>query len=141
MPASNPENIWKFVEPTGFCWLWSGSTTTNIKYTGYGRLGFQRKIHFAHRRVYELLVGPIPEGHELDHLCKITCCVNPDHLEPVIPRENKLRSFGITGAFARRTHCKWGHEYTPDNTHIRKGGGRVCRKCDTAEGRRLRGAK
>jgi hypothetical protein len=86
----------------------------------------------AHRLAYELLVGPIPDGLTLDHLCRTRNCINPWHLEPCTLKENQLRSPVIN---ANKTHCRNGHEYTEENTrhYVRKGGAkmRTCRKCDS----------
>ncbi len=78
--------------------------------------------------MYEQLVGPIPPGLHLDHLCRNTSCVNPDHLEPVTVAENVLRGVGITAQNAQRTHCRRGHKFTAQNTY-RHGGKRHCRIC------------
>ena len=85
------DRFWPKVEFTGFCWNWTAGTSAK----GYGcfRLGgHDGKRTSAHRVAYELLVGPIPDGLELDHLCRNRRCVNPDHLEPVTGDENKRRS-------------------------------------------------
>lgn len=122
--------FWSKVEPTGFCWNWTGKTSEK---TGHGRFNPERtKSVAAHRFAYELLVGPIPEGLDLDHLCRHPPCVNPDHMDPVTNRENVLRGFGITAMQARQTHCVRGHEFTPENTHITKRGMRHCRTCSRA---------
>jgi len=112
-------------EPTG-CWFWTGQTITNgYGVTASGRRGARR---LAHRLAYELLIGPIPSGLDLDHLCRIRLCVNPTHLEPVTRRENLRRGMGGT-----HTHCRRGHdvsvsgiyEYT-DHQGARY---RFCRAC------------
>lgn len=77
-------------EVTGFCWLWKGKLQD-----GYGAQGWEGKTWAAHRLVYTLLMGEIPEGLDLDHLCKVRHCVNPDHLEPVTRGENIRRSKNI----------------------------------------------
>lgn len=83
----------------------------------------------AHRVVYEQVVGPIPDGLVLDHLCRVRCCCNPDHLEPVTHIENIMRGAGTGAANAVKTHCKNGHEFTVENTYERPTGGRACRTC------------
>jgi len=114
------------VSPSG-CWLWTGPVDSR----GYGRHG----APLAHRLVYEILIGPIPNDMELDHLCRIPRCVNPSHLEPVTHAENVRR--GEVGAINRArqkalTVCKRGHEFTPENTRIDRRGDRSCRECSRA---------
>lgn len=76
-----------------------------------------------------LLVGPIPQGLHLDHLCRNTRCVNPDHLEPVTPKVNNSRGFSPSAKRGKMTQCKNGHEFTDANTRIDKMGRRCCRQC------------
>ena len=107
------------------CWIW----TTSLNPDGYGRVWFDGKTRSPHRVVYELLVGPIPAGLELDHLCRNRPCVNPAHLEPVTHGENMRR--GLHG-YALRTLCKSGrHDITdPANIHLDPATGRRrCRPC------------
>lgn len=113
------------------CWIWTG----RIDKYGYGRHSEQR---LAHRMVYERLVGPIPPGMTLDHICHdpLVCdggtsclhrrCVNPEHLELATRIDNQRRSRP-----AMKTHCKHGHEFTPENTYQRpdREARRVCRAC------------
>lgn len=108
------------------CWLWLGS----IDKCGYGRFWVGDRLDGAHRFAWELFIGPIPEGYELDHLCRVTHCVNPAHLEPVTHRENMGR-----GVKASQTHCIHGHEFTPANTVRRPNGTRACRACANARRR------
>jgi hypothetical protein len=75
-----------------------------------------------------LLVGPIPEGKQLDHLCRNRACINPEHLEPVTAKENILRGESFSAKNARKTHCIHGHELSGDNLRILKHG-RVCLEC------------
>ena len=102
---------------------------------GYGRVHVRdtngRHTELAHRTMYELLVGPIPDGLTLDHLCRNRSCVKPDHVEPVTRGENVLRGETLTAAKKAQTHCIKGHKFTPENTRIRarRQGGRVCREC------------
>jgi len=90
----------------------------------------------AHRRVYTLLKGAIPDGLTLDHLCRFTSCVNPDHLEPVTAGENVLRGNTAGGINARKTHCVHGHEFTAANTVLYLTRGRPTRTCRTCQRRR-----
>lgn len=126
-----------FVRPSG-CWEWSGHKTDE----GYGKVfgkdlcGATTKI--AHRWMYECLVGPIPDGLEIDHLCRNRGCVNPSHLEPVTTRENVLRGDGPPARNARKTHCRNGHPLTGDNV-AHPGGNlnkRRCRMCYRAKNKR-----
>lgn len=81
----------------------------------------------GHRFSYEHFVGPLADGFEIDHLCRNRGCVNPAHLEAVTRLENCRR-----GAYAQKTHCKHGHEFTPDNIYWNRGKHRQCRACSTA---------
>lgn len=109
------------VRKTDGCWIWVGAVNSG---NGYGRINRT----YAHRYAYELLVGPIPEGLQLDHLCRVPLCVYPAHLEPVTPRENIRR--GIKGVLT--THCPQGHPYDEENTGKVKGrpAGRWCKACN-----------
>lgn len=131
--------FWAKVNAKGSCWEWTASTKGN----GYGQVKHRDRKSplFAHRAAYEILVGPIPDGMTLDHLCKNTLCVNPDHLEVVTMKVNALRSSSPPAINAIKTHCVRGHEYSPDNL---VGGtrGRKCKVCHRERMRRVRaGAK
>lgn len=107
------------------CWEWSGPLTMH----GYGYLSRQKKKVMAHRATYEMWCGPIPEGLELDHLCKNRACGRPDHLEPVTHRENVRRGDALSGKRSRQTHCHRGHPLSGENLRINKNGSRSCRTC------------
>lgn len=118
------------------CWLWQRRLTSR----GYGQMrGFDGQVS-SHRFAYELLVGPVPEGLQLDHLCRNRACCNPAHLEPVTVRENLLRGETINARNAGKTHCVHGHEYTPENTYL-DGKGRQCRTCRAERAKRRHTAK
>lgn len=128
------------VNKTDSCWLWTGASWLS-KQTGL-RSGSFHSVHVdeckAHRAAYVLLVGPIPEGLTLDHKCRQTLCVNPDHLEPVSRRENIMRGNGTGAINARKTACIHGHELSGANLRMRANGWRICRVCARAEKRRRR---
>ncbi len=107
------------------CWLWLGGKNSS----GYGYFYYEGRHVRAHRWAYEQSIGPIPEGLQLDHLCRVRACVNPAHLEPVTGKENYRRGEGAPAKNGRKTHCVRGHAFTPENTAIRPGGGRTCRTC------------
>jgi len=110
------------------CWLWQGHLIN-----GYGVFCQSHADRIrAHRYAYETMVGAIPEGKELDHLCRVRNCVNPAHLEPVTNKENVLRGEGVTAQNARKTHCPHGHPYSGDNLYVTPKGYRGCRECRRA---------
>lgn len=104
--------------PDGPCYPWRGEKTD----AGYFRAWHKRRRTTAHRLAYELVIGPIPDGHEIDHLCRNRECVNPFHLEPVTHRENCIRAARL------KTQCPRGHEYAGDNLRLYRGR-RFCRQC------------
>lgn len=109
----------------GECWLWVGDRN----YGGYGRFSVKGKTRMAHRLAYELAVGPIPCGQQLDHLCRVRNCVNPAHLEPVTGRENTLRGEGPTAQNSRKDVCPQGHPLQGDNLLYSARGERRCAQC------------
>lgn len=112
----------------GPCWLW----TAAVNLDGYGRFETSTGPQRIHRLAHEWLIGPIPEGLTVDHLCRVRHCVRPDHLEAVTNRVNVLRGFGITAAAARKTHCPQGHPYAGANLYVSPKGRRYCRLCARA---------
>lgn len=127
-----PDRIWSKVArvPSG-CWQW----TAGLDRDGYSAISFQGKRQGAHRVFYAELVGPIPSGLQLDHLCRNRACVNPGHLEPVTKRVNTLRGLGPPARNARKTRCPEGHQYT-----LRLGK-RTCKPCEAASQRRYKARK
>jgi hypothetical protein len=108
------------------CWIWTGALVKGYPYVTIGK----RKRR-AHRVTYEMLVGPIPDGLTLDHLCRRTSCINPRHLEPVTSKVNILRSEGPGAHNAAKTHCPQGHPYSRENTRL-VSGRRECIECRRA---------
>lgn len=129
------EVFWSRVEKTETCWLWKGGVTS----AGYGLTTVAPRV-LAHRFAYEHQVGPIPEGLQLDHLCRVRLCVRPDHLEPVDNRTNSLRGTSRSAINARAESCPTGHPYDLINTYFNKKGQRFCRTC-AREWARERGAE
>lgn len=118
------------------CWPWLGA----INVHGYGNFhAYDGKSLRAHRVVYELMVGPIPDGLVIDHLCRVRHCVNPSHMEPVPPEVNVLRGVGPTAINRLKSECVRGHEFTPENTADTGRGGRRCKTC-SRDGARARNA-
>lgn len=108
------------------CWNWRMSRTT----FGYGRVCFAGDYWMAHRVAWVARNGrDVPEGMDLDHLCRNPRCVNPEHVEPVTRQVNLLRGDTIQAKNAAKTHCKWGHEFTEANTYRDKRGSRHCKTC------------
>lgn len=110
--------FWSKVSKGDGCWEWLSAKTTK----GYGMFWFGGKSLLAHRVAYELEVGTIPDGFELDHSCHNHSCVNPAHLSPMDPRQNRKRKLFLI-------YCPHGHLYTPENTYQRRNGYKYCKQC------------
>lgn len=130
------DRFWSYVEKTETCWLWRGSLTGS----GYGKYGINGETILAHRYSYEFFKGEIPEGEELDHLCRVRRCVNPEHLEAVSRRENIRRGLTAADNFMK-THCPKGHPLTLGNLrgYELKHGQRSCLACNNDRNRKARG--
>lgn len=118
------------------CWLWAGSRSVR----GYGRIWYQGKRWLAHRLVWELSGNILDPSLVLDHKCRIHACVNPGHLRQVTQKENVQAGLAPQRSGERmsaKTHCPAGHEYSTENTRVRKGS-RQCRKCDAERARSRR---
>lgn len=124
MKLNTLDVLWSRIEKTESCWNWKGG----ISVYGYGQFMMNKKNYRVHKLIYELLKGKVPDGLELDHLCRVRHCVNPEHLEAVTHDENVKR--GNDGLFQKlKTHCPQGHSYSGDNLYLDKKGYRRCRQC------------
>lgn len=143
MPVSRPaeERFLEKIEiaPTG-CWIWTAATNRH----GYGMFNpgrsTGRRWRAAHIWAYEHFIGTVPDGLELDHLCRNPRCANPNHLEPVSHAVNIRRGITVQRnreRFAAQTHCKNGHPFSGENL-LMSGGIRICRTCKRAAGARTR---
>lgn len=122
------ERFWnRIIGKPDDCLIWQGY----LNQDGYGRLRWKGKLILAHVLAYNLEVGEVPEGLELDHKCRARACVNVEHLEPVTHKENMVRGISRN---AKKTHCKNGHEFD----FVDASGARQCHKCKAAHMRRKR---
>lgn len=125
-----PPTVWDRIDvgAPDACWPYLGATSY-----GYGRHIVDtttKATRAAHRLAYESVHGPVPDGLVLDHLCRNRGCCNPAHLEPVTSGENTRRGYAPAAINARKTHCKNGHELTPENLCDQADGRRRCRICE-----------
>lgn len=119
--------LWSKVDASGDCWLWTGSYTRE----GYGHVNVGGTTTTAHRAIYTALVGPLPRHLELDHLCRIRACVNPDHVEPVTHAENARRA-----RYTYLNRCANGH-----SEYVMRNGRRTCLGCRREAQRRWYAAR
>ena len=132
MPAKIEDSDWVApsrytVTPCG-CWEWNG----HIDEDGYGKCGRRAGETLAHRAFYVILVGPVPDGYELDHDCRNRRCVNPAHLGAVTGLVNRQRAIvGPTHRNAVKAQCKRGHDFTAENTVTENWKGKRRRRCRT----------
>lgn len=124
------DRFWSNVDASGDCWEWTGGRYDN----GYGcfsnlRPDTKRRTYLSHRESWRMLVGPLTPGLTIDHLCRNRLCVNPMHLEEVTRGANVLRGFGKTAVAAKRTHCKWGHDFKESEDWPDSRGRRRCYLC------------
>lgn len=140
-----PNRFWAKVHRGDSCWQWTGARSH-----GYGYFFWDGRGQNAHRVLYQVLVGAIPAGFEIDHVCHgadtgcaggTSCphraCVNPAHLEAVTPKTNTLRGRSVFAVHAGTTHCPQGHPLTGDNLWLDRGS-RICRTCKLAQNQAYR---
>lgn len=138
LTSKDRARFWSKVQRGDGCWQWTDAPSA----AGYGYFGYGGRNGTkvpAHRIAYELAVGPIPLGKQIDHLCRNRRCVNPAHLEAVTQRQNLLRGLGSSALNARKTRCKRGHPFDDENTYMDRAGRRQCRACRRLHAQRRRG--
>lgn len=120
------DRLIRYSEITDGCWNWYGSRNPK----GYGHIKVAGRPVKAYRVSYELFRDEIPPGLVIDHLCRNTSCVNPEHLEVVDHKTNVLRGVSPAAIYAKRTHCKHGHELSGENLIKHSRRGRRCKPCN-----------
>lgn len=119
-------------------WIWTGAKNTSVIGSQYGEFWYDGRTEGAHRVAWKLYRGPLEDGQVIDHLCRKTLCVNPDHLEPTTIKTNNLRGESPWAAKAAQSHCVHGHELSGDNLILRDRGTSVTRDCRQCRRRRAR---
>ena len=122
---------WKNLAPVvdsievGDCWIWKGSLVSG----GYGQTRIDNQVWMVHRLMWSVLIGDIPDGMTLDHVCRERACCNPDHMQVVDQYTNTMRGYGSPARNARKTRCLNGHQFDEANTYLNPRGQRACRAC------------
>lgn len=126
------------IDPETKCWIWHGAKTGT--HGQYGGFHYDGRMQQSHRAIWQMKIGPIPEGLTIDHVvCKNTLCQNVEHMELVTRGVNSLRGTGAAGENSRKTHCPRGHEYNEENTRITPQGFRACKQCEKIKQKSPRG--
>lgn len=130
------ERFWKKVDKNGpnGCWIWLGYKTP-AGYSGMARLEDWSQREYPHRTAYKLSGRVIPDGYTIDHLCKTRDCVNPNHMRAVTQGENTLAGNTVASINAAKTQCIHGHEFSVDESRVRR---RVCKECNKVTQQRWR---
>lgn len=134
------ERFFNLVNTQNSCWLWSGG----LHEGGYGVFNSGTRLMGSHRWIYQQVFGKIPNGYEIDHLCKTPGCVRPSHLEAVTPSENCKRSSSwhhFVRSASKIRECPKGHPYNDVNTYLDKQNCRHCKTCDRERSKQYQAKK